>query len=196
MKPPRLVFSLALLYTLAAATAIAGSAGGNSGDGSNQGDDRNLITSVDISTGTVVENLYGASRSFHIGAETRINVGIHQGTIDQIKPGMQIFSQSVSPPDKLSLITVDKADSPGHADKRCLVTSVNASAGTVEFEDMHDRTIKTLKHIVGSTPITVDGHQGSLDEIKPGMQIDYSYPLHQLRIAAGKATPPPEARRQ
>jgi len=112
MKPSRLLLAvtplaLALLFTFAVPTAIAGTTKGPAAD-----DPRILIKSVDATAGTV-EFEYMTNKTTHVykidGGST-VKVNDASGTITDIKPGMQVRDSAERDSDTLDSISVSAAD--------------------------------------------------------------------------------------
>lgn len=83
--------TLVSLFTLAVSSATAGSTGNGWAQRL-----KLVVDSVDVTVGTVVlkSMVDQSSETFKVDAKTRISVGPKKGTIDQIKPGMQVVNCS------------------------------------------------------------------------------------------------------
>ena len=95
MKSSRLLFAittLALLFTFAVSTAIAGSMG--NGAAQRQ---KLVIDSVDASSGTVVfKSMVDQSiHTYKIDATTKLSLTGKKATVDQIKPGEKVANYTV-----------------------------------------------------------------------------------------------------
>jgi hypothetical protein len=68
-------------------------------------------------------------------------------------------------------------------DLRYLVTSVDATNGTIQVEFMRDKTIQTYK-IDANTRIRVGDNMGTIDQIKVGMQVRKNFMREGQTLAA------------
>jgi len=78
-------------------------------------------------------------------------------------------------------------------DLRYLITSVDATNGTIQVEFMRDKTIQTYK-IDANTRVRVGDNMGTIDQIKVGMQVRKYFIRAGQTLAAivvGPADPPP-----
>jgi hypothetical protein len=68
-------------------------------------------------------------------------------------------------------------------DLRYLVTSVDATTGTIQVEFMRDKTIQTYK-MDANTRIRVGDNLGTIDQIKVGMQVRKNFMRQGQTLAA------------
>jgi hypothetical protein len=121
MKPSRLLLAvttltLALLFTLAVPTPIAGTPTAPPAPV----DARKLITSVDAATGTIgIENKRDkTTRTYKIDDFTSVKVNNSRGKIADIKVGMQVRDSIERDSQTLDSISVDMADAAPEAPKK------------------------------------------------------------------------------
>jgi len=115
MKSSRLfsaVAAVAILFTLAVSTAVAGSMGNGAAQRM-----KLVVESIDTTAGTIefksmVDN---SEHTYKIDATTRISIVNKKGTIDQIKVGQKVENYALSggqPPETLKMLIVSQAAPP------------------------------------------------------------------------------------